>query len=561
MVLIPNLASLNLVKAEVDATLALVEAQVGSYVEERDNPALLGSCVDGLDQVVGALRLVELPGAVELAVGMSQLMRQVQANGPEASDENFAALGQGLMVLGRYLEYVQLKQGGWPQLLLPAVNQVRSALGQAPLPEGYFLQLRQLPVAPALVQLEVTPEQLHALVRRLRLMYQTGLIAVLRDQADIPHFRMMLRACERAQQVCGTRPQALQWWAAAAMIEALQHGVAVSNARKNLLGQFDRQLKALLQNDGNSKPDLRMLGDSLYVAGLAESGDKVQAVRLAFALDESCLTQSQMTAEYELMCGPGGSVIKTVADVLRDELAQVKETLDIMSRGAKNDVESYQAMADGLARTAQTLVMLGLLEGSQSMRSQSEEVRKWSGEPDQADLHSLVDALMDVENGVAGLVKRVTPGADTKINNSRVSIHQLDEARALLVAESRSGLSLAKRAVSSYLEANRDLMHLTNVPSTLQSVAGGMSFLGIERGAAVLRACGRYIDARMLNVEQQPNMADLETLADAVSSVDYFLESLEANKPIGESILEIAEESVADLGFPVEPAKPLVETA
>lgn len=555
MALIPNLASLNLVKAEVDATLTQVEAQVGSYVEERENIALLGACVEGMDQVLGALRLIELPGAVELATAMSQLMRQVQANGPEASDENFAALGQGIMVLGRYLEYVQIRQGGWPQLLLPAINQVRSALGQAPLPEGHFLQLKQLPSPPAISQLDVTPAQLNALVRRLRLMYQTGLISVLRDQADVPHFRMMSRACERAQQVCGQRPLALQWWVAAAMLDALQHGVVVSNARKALLGQLDRQLKALIQNDGNAKPDLRLLSDSLYIVGLADSGERVDAVRQAFAMEEKSLTQSQLTAEYELMCGPGGSVIKTVADVLKDELAQVKDTLDIMSRGAKNDVESYQAMADGLNRTAQTLVMLGLLDSSQTIRTQAEEVRKWTGEPDQADLHALVDGLMDVENAVAGLVKRVTPGADTQINNSRVSIHQLDEARALLVAESRSGLSLAKRAVSSYLESNRDLMHLTNVPSTLQSVAGGLSFLNIERGAAVLRACTRYIEARMLNSEQQPNMADMETLADAVSSVDYFLESLEANKPIGDSILEIAEDSMAELGFPVEAAQ------
>lgn len=556
MVLIPNLASLNLVKAEVDSTLAQVEAQVGSYVEERENAALLGACVEGVDQILGALRLIELAGAVELASGMSQLMRQVQANGPEASDETFAALGQGIMVLGRYLEYVQLTLGAWPQLLLPAINQVRAALGQAPLPEGYFLHIpKLLPAPPALPQLEVSPEQLGALVRRLRLMYQTGLIAVLRDQAEVPHFRMMARACERAQQLCGHRPQALTWWVATAMIEALQHGVAMSNPRKALLGQLDRQLKALIQNDGNGQPDRRLLADSLYVAGLSESTAKTDAVRQEFALADYCLTQAQMTAEYELMCGPGGSVIKTVASVLRDELAQVKDTLDIMSRGAKNDAESYLAMADGLNRTAQTLVMLGLLDSSQAIRTQSEEVRKWSGEPDQADLHALVDALMDVENAVAGLVKRVTPGADTKVNNSRVSIYQLDEARALLVAESRSGLSLAKRAVSSYLESERDLMHLTNVPSTLQSVAGGLSFLAIERGAAVLRASSRYIDARMLRSEQQPNMADLETLADAISSVDYFLESLEANKPIGESILEIAEESMAELGFPVDTTK------
>lgn len=556
--LIPNLSSLNLVKTEVDATLAQVEAQVGAFVEERDNPAPLASCVEGLDQVHGALRLIELPGAVELAAGMAQLIRQVQANGAEAADTTFAALGQGLMVLGRYLEYVQIRQGAWPQLLVPAINQVRAALGQAPLPEGYFVSLPMLPAAPEVTQLELAPAQLNSLVRRIRLMYQTGLIAVLRDQAEFPHYRMMMRACERAQQVCGKRPQALLWWAATAMLEALQMGIAVSPARKALLGQVDRQLKALLQNDGNGNPDRRLLTDCLHIVGLAEGGDKIRAVHEAFLLGDCCLTEAAITVEYELMCGPGGSVIKTVAGVLRDELAQVKDTLDIMSRGAKNDVESYQAMADSLGRMAQTLVMLGLIEPSQSMRAQADEVRGWTGSPDMADLHALVDTLMDVENAVASLVKQVTPGAETPVINARISVHQLDEARALLVAESRSGLSLAKRAVSSYLDASRDLMHLTNVPATLQSVAGGLSFLMIERGAAVLRSCAAYIDARMLNTEQQPTMADMETLADAISSVDYFLESLEANKPIGESILEIAEDSVAELGFPVTAPQPAV---
>jgi hypothetical protein len=552
---ISNLASLNLVKPEIDATLAQVEALIGSYVEERENPAPLGNCVEGLDLVVGAVRVADLPGAIELSVGLAQLMKQVQVNGAEAADDNFAALGQGLMVLGRYLEYVQLKRVGWPQLLIPAINQVRLALGQAPLAEGSLITVQQLPQAPAVQKLELSPDQLVALVRRLRLMYQTGLIAVLRDQADVPHYRMMRRACSRAQQICGERPLALQWWVASAMLEAFQQGVVVNHSRKALLSQFDRQLKALASNDGNARPDQRLLADSLYIVALSdEQTSDIQLVRAAFNLQELALTQTQMATEYELMCGPGGSVIRTVADAMKDELAHIKDSLDLMSRGAKNDEGSYQSMADGLLRTSQTLVMLGLLDNSQALRREADEVRKWPTEPDQADLHALVDILLDVENAVATLVKRVTPGADMTVNNARVSVHQLDEARALLVAESRSGLSLAKRAVSSYLDSDRDVMHLSNVPSTLQTVAGGLSFLGIERGSAVLRACARYIETRMINSEQQPNMADMETFADAVSGVDYYLESLEANKPIGESILEISEESMVELGFPPEGA-------
>ena len=44
----------------------------------------------------------------------------------------------------------------------------------------------------------------------------------------------------------------------------------------------------------------------------------------------------------------------------------------------------------------------------------------------------------------------------------------------------------------------------------------------------------------------------METLADALTGVDYYLESMEEQKPIGEGVLEVAEESVKALGFPVD---------
>lgn len=555
MARVSNPASVNLIRPEVDVNLSQVEAQISSYVEDRGNPAILANCIEEMAQVYGALRIAELPGAAELAGGLADLLRQVQERGEGAADDDFAALGQGIMVLGRYLEYVQIHQVAWPQLLLPAINQVRAALRRPPLSEGFFLHLGQLPAPAAVTRLELTPAQLNALVRRVRLMYQTSLIAVIRDQADVPHFRMMSRACERAQQVCGQRPQALLWWAAVAALDALQHGVAINPQRKLLLGQLDRQLKALATNDGNGPPDRHLLGDCLYLAALAEEGERVARARKAFGLEGLCLTQAQMTHEYEIMCGPGGSVIKTVAQVLAEEMAQVKDTLDVMSRGSKNDPESYAAMADSLGRTSQTLVMLGLIDGSQALRRHADAIRGWAGAPDPQALSALVDVLMDVDNAVAGLVRRVTPGTEEAAGNPQISIHQLDEAKALLVAESRSGLSLVKRAISSYLESNRDLLHLANVPPTLQSVAGGLSFLGIARGAAVLQSCSRFIEARMMSGDEQPGLTAMETLADAISCIDYYLESLEAHKPIGESIIELAEESVSELGFPVPAAK------
>jgi hypothetical protein len=57
----------------------------------------------------------------------------------------YSALGSGMMVLGRYLEYVQIKAVNLPQLLIPSINEARAALGLPPLGEGYFLDVPYLP--------------------------------------------------------------------------------------------------------------------------------------------------------------------------------------------------------------------------------------------------------------------------------------------------------------------------------------------------------------------------------------------------------------------------------
>ena len=204
-----------------------------------------------------------------------------------------------------------------------------------------------------------------------------------------------------------------------------------------------------------------------------------------------------------------------------------------------------------IRRLSQTLVMLGQLEVSQQAARWADRVIAWTGEPSETELNGLVDMLLSVENAMTLLLKDVSPKSETPIINSKISLHQLDEARAMLVSESRSGLSLAKRAVTSFLEAHYDRMHLANVPSTLNSVAGGLSFLNLERGAQILKQVAAYIEIRLLQTDQDPSMSDMELLADAVSSVDYYLESMETFKPMGDSVLLLAENSVAELGFPV----------
>jgi hypothetical protein len=95
-------------------------------------------------------------------------------------------------------------------------------------------------------------------------------------------------------------------------------------------------------------------------------------------------------------------------------------------------------------------------------------------------------------------------------------------------------------------------MHLSNVPFSLQAVRGGLWFLEQRRAAILVGACADYIQARMLESAQMPSEQMLETLADALSSLEYYLEAGAVMRPeTRPSVLDLAEESVKALGMPV----------
>jgi chemosensory pili system protein ChpA (sensor histidine kinase/response regulator) len=216
-----------------------------------------------------------------------------------------------------------------------------------------------------------------------------------------------------------------------------------------------------------------------------------------------------------------------------------------------DEENSYESVAASILKASQTLIMLSLNDVANAMRQQSIVVSKWTEIPSENALNTLFDVLLQADNSVATLDREMTPGAQTVINNTRISLHQLDEARSFLVQETRNGLSLIKRSVLSYIESNgEDPMHLSNIPTTLQSSSGGLEFLGVPRGAVILRTTVAFVEAWVAN-KKMPNMTIIENFADVIACVDYFLESLEVNKPISENVFDIAEDALAELGYPV----------
>jgi hypothetical protein len=556
MVAITNTTSLTFLKDELDATLSQAESALEVFSEDTSRSGELKVCAEAFHQVRGICQMLELPAAALMAEEMELV---AEAIGRSVTPERMVGtLGNAIVLLGRYLEYVQLKNAAMPELLVGGINELRRSAGKPLIAESHFFRVdvtreRQPPAAPA----STSRADVARLCRRMRHMYQVGLLGVLRGESRTS-LKLVSRALARIDRLCGDAPMGRLWWVARAAVEALlADEMRLTPARKQLLSQFDRQIKRLVYEGERaleSDAPLLLVKECVYLVSLAtQDQGLIGEVKRAFSVRPR-FTDGALQEELSLMSGAGGSVIRTVATALKEELNDIKSTLDMAAQGAADT--DYGDLADTLVRLAGTLVMIGQSREAAQIRGRAEQVRQWrNGEvdPEGMDFHALVDDLLMVENAVATLERRFAPADDInrEVRNTRISLYQLDEARMTVVGECRAGISLTKRSLTSFIDSQGDRMHLSNVPSVLVGVSGGLMFLELDRARAILEGCRQYIEQAMLAGSGAPVREQMETLADAITSIDYYLESMEEHKPIGDAVLEVAEESLAELGYPV----------
>ncbi|MFG0806926.1 ferrous iron transporter B [Pseudomonas fluvialis] len=544
--------SLALVRDELYATMEQAELSLEQFIVERDNGSLLQHAIEALQQVRGTLSLIELTGAEMLAQEVYQQATDIPTGAGSERDGQLSALCKALFVLRRYLENVELLRQELPEALLPTINELRQAGHLPSLPESFFFSVRLD---------QPRPHDGHsgagldaALSRRLQHMYQLGLLDYLRGNNLPASLKLMMRALQRMDAGLAGEPGRLCWIAAAALETCSDAQLLPRRSRKQLFSRLERELKHALHKPGH-EISRSLLKELLYLVALgASQGDLARQVRNAFNLTPLPFTDHMLEDAYQRLSGPGQAVLRSLSAAIHEELAALKDLLDLIERGTAQP-ESYASLHGLLGKLAKTLDMVGLSSAGNALQAQLPVVAEWSAEqPPQPDsLHRLADAVLYVESMVASLQREqrpavVPPGQEAQ----SFANHQLTEAHIVVVGEALAGLNLAKRAITSYLESSGDKLHLANVPSTLQAVRGGLWFLQQQRAAWLVGACAEYIQKQMLEAGQTPPGQLLETLADALSSLEYYLESGAVMRPeTRPSVLDLAEESIKALGMAV----------
>ncbi|WP_425914728.1 ferrous iron transporter B [Pseudomonas sp. GWSMS-1] len=558
--MVSGATSLNLVRDELFATMEEAESSLEHFIADRHNGSLLQQAVENLHQVRGTLNLIELTGAELLAQEVLDQATDIPAGAGEERDVQLSALSNALHVLRRYLENVEANRQEMPELLLPAINDLRQAGGQPALPESFFFSVRLDHARPHTAPPAIDGAARESEGRRLRHMYQVGLLGFIREQNPQASLKLMGRALSRVDGLFANEPRGRLCWVGAAAVEAQVDGQLLARkSRKQLFSRIDRELKQTLANAQYEAPR-GLLKELLYLVALAGThGPQVTALSEVFGLAPLPFTDHLLEEEYQRLAGPGQAVMRSLSSAIREELNSLKDMLDLIERGTLQS-DSLNTLHALLGKLSKTLGMVGLSSAGNSLSAQLPVVASWgeASAPQPQALNKLADAVLYVEGMVASLEsgeRREVRSAPAQPGNEAESfaMHQLNEARIVVVDEAQAGLALAKRAITAYLESGGERMHLSNVPFSLQAVRGGLWFLEQKRAAALVGACADYIQKQMFDAPQMPSEQMLETLADALSSLEYYLEAGAVMRPETQpSVLDLAAESVRALGMPLE---------
>lgn len=548
--------ALDWVRGEIQETLNQAQQALESFVENPADTSRMQFCQTYLHQVHGTLKIVEFYGAALLAEEMEQLaealLNDTVVDGPAAQE----VLMRAILQLPPYLDRIQSGRHDLPLVLLPLLNDMRSVRGEKLLSETSLFNpdlssiVESFGAAPAADDDGFVP-----LVRKLRQMYQLALLGVLRENDLTRQYHFLETVLKRLEQVTGNAGLAPLWAVSGALLEALQNeAVELSISVKMLLGKVDRVLRELTQ-DGAERleqiPPVELLKNLLYyVAKSSGQTPRVAQVRRYFRLDEALPSEERVHAERERMSGPDQSTISSVVAALSEELTKVKNALERYANDADEGSSQLEEEIAGLKQISDTLAVLGLAPSRDVVNQQIEALRDLVASDSTRDferLMSVASELLMVEEGL-------NRAADKQYRNVAGSAPEhVDQAREAVLRECRTDLEEAKDGIVEYIASQWNKTHLAEVPAKLNTVRGGLELVQLRKPASILQQCARFITDKLLADDVgKPDWRSMDTLADAIASVEYYLERLTDEPETRDDILHIASQSVGELGYPVE---------
>ncbi|MDH5191469.1 MAG: Hpt domain-containing protein [Gammaproteobacteria bacterium] len=551
-------STLSWVKGEIDQSLKQARQALEEYLEDQDDETKLRFCINHIHQVCGTLQVVELYGAALVAEEMEKIAYGLMKNKIDKRNDAMEVLMRSTVQLPDYLERLQSGHKDVPVVLLPLLNDLRAASGEKLLSEGMLLVPDLSIESP---EIETSDEDISKLVRKIRHAYQLGLLGWYREKNIESSLEQMANVITQIRAAVRSQVSKQLFWISSGIVEALQqNGLNASVAVKLLMGQVDRQLKHLIDGGeeelSNEPPENLVKNLLYYVATTTSTGERVTELKNAFNLNDLLPSQDEIDEAQKSMTGRNAELMGSVTEIIREDLNRIKEIIDVFVRSDGRVISELSTIVDILSSNADTLGVIGLGIARNVVQEQIsivQEIIDGKQDANEENMMEVASALLYVESALDSLASHSQGASANDTHDARDLIPDAEYKNLIetVIREAKTDIAKVKEAVVSFIDAPWDHIKLDDIPPLLNEINGSIKMLSLDRASNIMDACARYISEKLIGEKNVPTDDELNYLANAVASLEYYLEAFQEKRRNQENILAQAEESLAYLGFSV----------
>lgn len=565
------------IKGELDETLKQARQALEAYVEDATDASQIRFCATYLHQVQGTLRMVELYAAAMVAEEMERLAGALLDDTVAERDEAYAILMRGIMQLPDYLERLQTGHKDVPVVLLPLLNELRAARGEKGLSEIELFTPdlgRELPANASGPPQPLPESELRTRAEQLRGQFQVSLLKWFRNDDVDSTLAQLTDTCDKLVALTHEIEARRLFWVTGGVLEALRvKAFEPSKELKQCVGRVEREIKRLADEGEKSfraEPPHELTRNLLYfVAHAPTDHGRIGELREVFNLGALLPDQDEVEHARGSLTGHNRSLLDTVSGAIKEDLLRVKDALDLHLRNPELDVAELHGQVGVLERVGDTLGMLGLSVARRVVQEQRNAVQAivdGTRTADEATLLDIAGALLYVEASLDEQVQDLGGVPPARATGEHGALPSVETRRVLqaLIKEAQTNFTRAKQCFVGYIESSWDAAQLEEAPELLDQVAGALRIIELPEAAGYLDAIGRFTERELLHSRRVPDVMQMEALADALASVEYFLEAQSEQRAGRERILHTAQAGLEKLGYwplPERAAEPATVTA
>ncbi|HJS76261.1 MAG TPA: Hpt domain-containing protein, partial [Burkholderiales bacterium] len=546
---------LSWINAEVERALTLVQESIAKFSAAPENEAVLKPCPEHLHQVSGALRMVGLAGATRVCEAIENTFHGM--GGARPTPAAIGVIDRAVVALKNFIGELARGHADVPLRLFPVYRDISGLLGKTAVSakDLFFPDLNLSAPAHASPR-TVSQEERTACLQAERARFQRGLLAWLRGSPV--GLRDMRQTVEALHQVATDlpEPRAL-WWAAGALVDSLESDAADDPewlaSAKIVCNRIDFHIRDL--GAGAAKNGDALLREVLYALARREAATpRIKEVKQLYQLEtlfprpEKSVPVLELDAErLEASLFDMHSRLEALkrsweqyvvgerdqARVFRERVADFKlRTRDL---GNEHLIKLIDAIAlaaaklpDPYPRDRQAMV----IEMASAFLLVEHVIDHFSNPSDDLELQIVIMGgwLLDAANGKSN--GEPPAGLRTDLTE-RIGALQL---RAQVAKEILANLQHVEQVIDAFARDPGKRPTLPGLQPYLRQMHGALSVLGFPGAAQAVSICEGLVKAQ---ASADAAAEDVDWIAEALSSVGFFLEPCRHGREPGEEAIAL----------------------